>query len=136
VHVKLDLSWAPTEEQALQQAHDAWRFTGARGNALTELRQPEDFDRATAGQRLDDIRRRVFVAHQLSKHVARLQACAAIGVASIDLHNVGPNQAEFIEAFGSKVLPALRGEPVEAGVETLPMPLQHGAAAVTAPQFG
>jgi probable non-F420 flavinoid oxidoreductase len=136
VHVKLDLSWAPTEELAVQQAHDAWRFTGARGNALTELRQPEDFDRATIGQRPEDIRRRVFVSHDLTKHIARLRACAAIGVESIDLHNVGPNQAEFIEVFGSKVLPVLRGQPVDDGVETVPMKLNENAAATPQPQFG
>lgn len=136
VHLKVDLSWAETEDQALQQAHAAWRFNGAGGNAATELRQPEDFDRATAGARPDDIRRHVFVSHELSKHVARLQACAAIGVESMNLHNVGPNQAEFIEAFGTHVLPVLRGEPAGHEVETRPAPLQQDAKATPASQFG
>ena len=39
----------------------------------------------------------------------RIAACAALGFDSIDLHQVGGNQAAFIDAFGERVLPALHG---------------------------
>jgi G6PDH family F420-dependent oxidoreductase len=108
VHLKLNLSWAPTEDQAQQQAHSQWRFNAAGAHANAELRQPEDFDQATRHLTHDDIRQQVFVSADLRAHVEQLRACAALGVESIDLHNVGLNQREFLDAFGAEVLPALR----------------------------
>lgn len=108
VHVKLNVSWAPSDAEAVQQALDQWRFNGAPDSA--EVRQPEEFDAATRHFTHDDIRRQVFVSHELQAHVRHLQACAALGVASIDIHNVGLNQREFLDAFGREVLPALRAQ--------------------------
>ena len=108
VHIKVDLSWAPTEQEALQQAHAHWRFNAAPGDACTELRQPEDFDAATQQVRPEDMRARVFVSSDLQAHIEHLRRHAALGVETIDLHQVGPNQEAFIEAFGRVVLPALR----------------------------
>lgn len=106
VHVKLNISWAPSDAEAVRQAWDQWRFNGAPDTA--EVRQPEGFDAATRRFTHDDIRRQVFVSHELEAHVRHLQACVSLGVASIDLHNVGLNQREFLDAFGREVLPALR----------------------------
>ena len=50
----------------------------------------------------------VFISSDPQAHVAHLQACAALGVESIDLHQVGSDQEGFIDVFGGQVLPALR----------------------------
>jgi coenzyme F420-dependent glucose-6-phosphate dehydrogenase len=112
VHVKVDLSWAPDEQMALQQAYDNWRFLAARGTSNTDLAQPEDFDLATRHLQPDDMRSRVVISHDLDVHIAHLAACINLGVTSIDVHQVGPNQAQFVEAFGNTVLPALRATSV------------------------
>jgi hypothetical protein len=44
----------------------------------------------------------------LDEHVERLVEIGRLGVATIDIHNVGRNQAEFIDAFGRHVLRRLR----------------------------
>jgi hypothetical protein len=41
-------------------------------------------------------------------HIANIQHYVDMGFDEIHLHNVGRNQAEFIEVFGAEVLPALR----------------------------
>jgi coenzyme F420-dependent glucose-6-phosphate dehydrogenase len=108
VHIKVDLSWAPSEQIALQQAYDNWRFLGAPGASNANLAQPEDFDAATRELTPNDMKSHLFISHDLEAHIAHLKACIDLGVASIDLHQVGPNQEQFIEAFGGVVFPALR----------------------------
>jgi coenzyme F420-dependent glucose-6-phosphate dehydrogenase len=109
VHLKVDISWAPTEDEALAQAHAQWRFSAVDAATLAECRQPEAFAQAALTVPPETLRRHVFVSHDLDAHIAHLRAFAALGVASIDIHQVGRDQRGFIEAFGARVLPALRG---------------------------
>jgi hypothetical protein len=51
---------------------------------------------------------RVLISSDLAVHAAHLQHYLDMGFDEVHLHNVGRNQAEFIEAFGSDVLPRLR----------------------------
>jgi coenzyme F420-dependent glucose-6-phosphate dehydrogenase len=108
IYLKVDLSWASREEDALNQAHEQWRFNALGGDVNWELTSPTDFERATRHIRPDDMRDKVFVSSDLDEHADWLRECAALGFESIDLHNVGTNQREFIEAFGQGVLPLLR----------------------------
>jgi G6PDH family F420-dependent oxidoreductase len=107
VYLKVDLSWAPSEAQAQEQAYENWRFNAAPGDANTELRQPEDFDAATRNLSPEAMHSHVFISSDLSAFVEHLQACAALGVEAVDLHQVGFNQEAFIDAFGARVLPSL-----------------------------
>ena len=50
----------------------------------------------------------LFISHELAAHVERLRALAALGFDTIVLHNVGRNQAAFIDAFAERVLPCLQ----------------------------
>jgi coenzyme F420-dependent glucose-6-phosphate dehydrogenase len=114
VHVKVDVCWAPTEAEALAAAHAQWRFNTAPGNANEEARQPEDFDRLTQHVTPEDIRRHAFVSHDLDAHIEHLQRCASVGAETLDIHQVGPDQATFIRQYGERVLPALRRAPPSA----------------------
>lgn len=108
VHVKLDVSWAETDDEALAQAHRHWRFNGLGGGANSDLRQPEDFDQATRGLRPQDMHRHVLVSSDLGRHLDHLDACRRLGVDWVDVHQVGLAQAQFIEAYGRGVLGGLR----------------------------
>lgn len=110
VHVKVDLCWAASEDEALHAAHAQWRFNTAAGDADEEAREPEDFDRLTQHLVPEEIRRHVFVSCDLDAHVEHLRQWASVGADTLDLHQVGGDQAAFIERFGRHVLPALRGE--------------------------
>ena len=43
----------------------------------------------------------------LGEHIAHIQHYLDMGFDEVHLHNVGRNQAEFIEVFGKEVLPHL-----------------------------
>jgi probable non-F420 flavinoid oxidoreductase len=108
VHAKVDLSWAPTEAKALSQAHEQWRAHVVKGAVSPEPRVPEQFEAAARSVAPESMRGVVLVSSDLDQHIHWLQERAALGFDSLDLHNVGRNQSEFIEAFGKHVLPALR----------------------------
>jgi len=108
VYLKADLSWADSEAEALQQAHRHWRFNALGGDVNATLPTPQDFDLATRFVRADDLRSRVWLAHDAARTVDWLAQCSEIGFESIDLHHVGSDQRGFIDTFGESVLPALR----------------------------
>jgi probable non-F420 flavinoid oxidoreductase len=106
--VQVGLNWAPTEAEALAGAHEQWRTNVLGGEVNWELRTPEEFDTATRFVRPEDMRESVWISSDLGWHAARIAELVELGVEEIQLHQVGPNQQAFIEAFGDRVLPALR----------------------------
>lgn len=109
MYLKLDLSWAASEEEALRQAHEQWRSNVLGGDVNWELHSPAQFDRAARFVRPEDMLQHVFVSSDPGRHIEFIRQCARLGFASIDLHDVGTNQHEFIATFGREVLPRLRG---------------------------
>jgi coenzyme F420-dependent glucose-6-phosphate dehydrogenase len=109
IHLKIGLSWAGSAAEALQQAHEQWRFNALSGDVSWELARPVDFEAATRFVRPEDMHESLFISHEPAAHVERLQALVDLGFETIVLHNVGRNQAAFIETFAEQVLPRLRG---------------------------
>ncbi len=108
VHVKVGLSWANGADEALDQAHEQWRFNALGGDVNWELARPEDFEQACRFVRPQDMHQSLFISHDPAAHVERLQAICDLGFQTIVLHNVGRNQSEFIDTFAEHVLPHLR----------------------------
>lgn len=106
--LQVGLCWAPREEDALAMAHDQWRANAIGGEVNWDLRRPSDFDLATRFVRPDDMREIVLISSDLGWFRDRLSALADLGFAEMYLHNVGTNQAAFVDAFGAHVLPAFR----------------------------
>jgi probable non-F420 flavinoid oxidoreductase len=107
-HLKVDVSWAPSEDAALEQAWEQWRFLHAGRKAAEELATPEAFERAAKNVSRQDMRKTVLISADLDQHVEWLRERMALGFETLDLHNVGRNQREFIDAFSRHVVPALR----------------------------
>jgi coenzyme F420-dependent glucose-6-phosphate dehydrogenase len=106
--LQLHLSYAGTDEGARLAAHDQWR-SNAIPPALSEtLSTPDDYDAAAVHVRPEDMDAYVFISSRPSRHLAVIRDRVALGFDEIHLHNVGRNQAEFIEVFGRDVLPNLR----------------------------
>ena len=106
--LKVGLSWAPTEDAALGNAHEQWRSVAFPNDLLTELRTPQEFDGAGRWVRPEDLKANLRISSDLQRHIDWLAKDIALGFEEIVLHNVGRNQEEFIDVFGDKVLPQLR----------------------------
>jgi coenzyme F420-dependent glucose-6-phosphate dehydrogenase len=107
--MQVGLNWAGTEQQAIQGAFEQWRYNVLGGEVNWELRSPRDFETATRFVRMEDMRESVLISADPARHASWLQEYIELGFEELLLHQVGVNQREFVDVFGSKVLPQLRG---------------------------
>jgi len=106
--MQVGLSWARTEERALAEAHDQWRSNALGGEVNWLLPGPAHFDLATRHIRPEDMRESVLISADTERHVDWLREYVELGFGELQLHHVGSGQEAFIDAFGERVLPALR----------------------------
>ena len=108
VHAKIDLSYAPDEEEALRGAHEQWRTNIFGHDVITDTAKVEQFEAMAEYVRPEDMRRSVLVSADLEVYVRHIREVAALGVESVILHNVNRGQERFIEDFGREVIPHAR----------------------------
>ena len=102
------VSWAPTEREADEQAFQQWRQSALDHEQLAELRTPAHFAEAVNSVHPADVAKGIRISADLGQHVEWLAAYEPLGVDTVYVMNAGKNQEQYIEAFGSKVLPQLR----------------------------
>lgn len=101
-------AYADSDGAARRDAHEQWR-TNIFGSAMmATLRTPEEFDQAAAFVRPEDMEGPVRISSDPARHLEWLRGDLALGFEHIYVHNVGRNQAAFIDLFGAEVLPALK----------------------------
>ncbi|KAA2237805.1 TIGR03885 family FMN-dependent LLM class oxidoreductase [Salinarimonas soli] len=109
VLAQLKLAWGPDEAAIREDAFRQWRTNLFEGDVLWEIRTPKQFEQAAAFVRPEDLDRSVRVSSDLGRHAAWIGEYLAVGIDELSLHNVATNQRAFIEAFGERVLPQVRG---------------------------
>jgi coenzyme F420-dependent glucose-6-phosphate dehydrogenase len=104
--LQLHLSWAPTDEEAMANAMTEWPNGGMKF-PKQDIRSPLDFEQMAKLVRPEDFEGRMLITSDTDKHRAQIQRFLDLGFDQIYLHNVGRNQAEWIDVFGRDVLPKL-----------------------------
>ncbi|WP_263119024.1 TIGR03557 family F420-dependent LLM class oxidoreductase [Cellulomonas sp. RIT-PI-Y] len=105
--LQLHLSWAPTHEHALANAMTEWPNGGMKFGK-GDIRSPYDFEQMAKLVRPEDFEGRLLISADPDAHRAEIQRFIDAGFTHVYLHNVGRNQAEWIDVFAREVLPALR----------------------------
>jgi coenzyme F420-dependent glucose-6-phosphate dehydrogenase len=105
--LQIHVSWARTDEEAVDNAVREWP-NGGMPFPKQDVKNPEDFAAMAKLVRPEDFRNRVLMSSDLATHIAHIQHYVDMGFDEVHVHNVGRNQAEFIEVFGREVLPELR----------------------------
>ena len=100
--LQIHISWAPTEEEAIENAMVEWPNGGMAFFPKQDIKNPEDFDGIAKLVRPEDFKNRVLISSDLEAHTKHIQHYVDMGYDEIHLHNVGRNQAEFIEVFGQR----------------------------------
>ena len=104
--LQLHLSWAPTDEEALANALLEWPNGGMKF-AKQDIRSPHDLEQMAKLVRPEDFAGRMLISSDPERHRAEIQKFLDMGFHQVYLHNVGRNQAEWIDVFGRDVLPKL-----------------------------
>ncbi|GAB3699692.1 TIGR03885 family FMN-dependent LLM class oxidoreductase [Spirosoma flavus] len=107
MYLKVQLSYAVTNEAAHQGAYDQWRANIFQNAMLTELRMPEQFDMAGELVNLQEVDKMVHISTDPGQHATWLQQYVDMGFDQLSLHNVNLEQERFIDDFGQHVLPQL-----------------------------
>ena len=105
--LQIHVSWAPTDEEAIDNAVREWP-NGGMPFPKQDIKNPEDFAAMAKMVTPADFKNRVLMTSDLEAHTKHIQHYVDMGFDEVHLHNVGRNQAEFIEAFGREVLPNLK----------------------------
>jgi G6PDH family F420-dependent oxidoreductase len=106
--LQIHISWAPTDEEATENAMVEWPNGGMAFFPKQDIKNPEDFAGIAKLVRPEDFKNRVLISSDLEVHTKHIQHYVDMGFDEVHLHNVGRNQAEFIDVFGREVLPNLR----------------------------
>lgn len=105
--LQLHVSWAETDEEAMQNALTEWP-NGGMNFPKQDIRSPDDFAAMAKLVRAENFKGRVLISSDLEQHRAHLQGFLDLGFDEIYVHNVGRNQEAWIKAYGERVLPGLK----------------------------
>lgn len=104
--LQLHLSWAATDEDALQNALTEWPNGGMKF-PKQDIRSPFDFEQMASLVRAEDFEGRMLISADPDRHRQEIQRFLDLGFDRIYLHNVGRNQQDWIDVFAKDVLPRL-----------------------------
>jgi probable non-F420 flavinoid oxidoreductase len=108
VFIQQHVSYAADDDRALDIAFDQWRSNVFGASLAWDLERVEQFDEAAEHVRPETMHDHVCISSDPARHVAWIHELLELGADGVYLHHVGQEQQEFIEVFGSKVLPELR----------------------------
>ena len=104
--LQLHLSWAETDEQAMQNAMTEWPNGGMKF-PKQDIKSPHDFAAMAKLVRPEDFKGRMLISSDPEAHRKEIQKFLDMGFDQVYLHNVGRNQDEGIAVFAREVLPGL-----------------------------
>jgi probable non-F420 flavinoid oxidoreductase len=105
IFLKVQLSYAETEEEALHGAWEQWRTNIFHSTVLGDLWQVEQFDELGKFVQPEELRQMVRISSDIKQHIEWIRQDMQLGFERIILHNVNKQQELFIKVFGEKVLP-------------------------------
>lgn len=108
VYLKVQLSYAGSEDAALQGAYDQWRTNIFSGSVLGDLWSVEHFDALGELVRPQEMYKMVRISADVQQHIDWIKKDMELDFDRIILHNVNREQENFIDVFGEKVLPHLK----------------------------
>jgi G6PDH family F420-dependent oxidoreductase len=105
--IQIKVSFAKTEQEAVDAAMKEWP-NGGMSFPKGDIRNPEDFEAMAKLVRPENYKNRVLMTPDLDQHIKLIQHWIDLGFNEIYIHNVARTQAEFIDAYGKDVIPALK----------------------------
>ena len=102
---QLTVCWDRDEKRARATAHRMWPTAAIPGEAGQELPNPAHYEQLAKIVTEDMIAEQIVCGPDIDRHVKAIQEYVDAGFDHVYVHQIGPNQAEFIDAFGRDVLP-------------------------------
>ena len=111
---QVTVCWAASEASARKTALEWWPTAAIPGDNSTELPLPSSFEALVALVTEDAIAVKVACGPDPEVHVKAIQPYVDAGFDHVYIHQVGPDQAGFIDFAERELLPRLRGKRVRS----------------------
>jgi coenzyme F420-dependent glucose-6-phosphate dehydrogenase len=104
---QVKVCYAASEDDAKATALEWWPNGVLQGGPNTELPRPRDFEAATATATAEAIGDVIVCGPDPARHLAAIRAFLAAGYDEVYVHQVGPDQASFLDFYRLEILPEL-----------------------------
>jgi coenzyme F420-dependent glucose-6-phosphate dehydrogenase len=102
---QLTVCWARDEAAARKTAHRFWPTAAIPGEAGQELPNPAHFEQIAKIVTEDMVAEQIVCGPDIDRHVAAIQEYADAGYDHVYVHQIGPDQEGFLDAYARDVLP-------------------------------
>lgn len=102
------VSYAPTVEEGVEQAHRIWATSRVPGELSQVLTSPRHFEQASKLVTPEQTAKAVTCGPKAADHVAAFRPYVEAGFDEIYVANMGPHSVDMMKLYGSEVLPELR----------------------------
>jgi G6PDH family F420-dependent oxidoreductase len=104
---QLTVCYAEDEDEAVETAHEWWPNSLLPGQLATELEIPKFFEQACELVEQEDVRESesLVTDPDPETHVENLREFVDAGYDHVYVHQVGPNQEQFLEFYEDEILP-------------------------------
>jgi G6PDH family F420-dependent oxidoreductase len=100
---QITVCWAASEDEAKKTAFEVWPNVLVEGSASQELPLPSDFEQLVESRSPDDLDGVLPLGPDPDVYVSALKEYVDAGYTHVYFHQIGPDQAGFVE-FASKHL--------------------------------
>jgi G6PDH family F420-dependent oxidoreductase len=102
---QMTVCWGRDERAARKLALEMWPTAAIPGESGQELPNPKHFEQLAEMVTEDKIAEQVVCGPDIDRHVAKIQEYVDAGYDHVYIHQVGPDQEGFLEAYARDVLP-------------------------------
>jgi G6PDH family F420-dependent oxidoreductase len=102
---ELTVCWAASEAEAKKVARKVWPITAVAGPLHWELPLPSHFEAAVADVDEETVANEIVCGPDPDKHLEKIHEYAKAGYDHVCIHQVGPDQAGFMDFCAREILP-------------------------------
>ncbi len=104
---QVTVCWAADEAEARKTAFRIWPNAAVTGELAQELPTPAHFEQASQMVTEDQVAEAVICGPEAQRYLDKIEEFVAAGFDHVYIHQVGPDQAGFIDFYGREIRPAL-----------------------------
>ena len=115
VYSQMTLCWGDDRDKAVEEAHRRWRNSVVAGQLSQDLPTPTHFDQAASIVTPEMVAEAVPCGPDTEAIIKQANERIEAGVDHLYFHQIGDDQAAFLEAWRSEIQPALEGATTNKG---------------------
>ncbi len=113
-YAQVTVCWAETERDARRTAHRWWPTAAISGEATQELPSPVHFEQLAEMVTEDMVAERIPCGPDPAIHLDKIESYLAAGFDHVYIHQIGPDQAGFLDFAEHELIPRLSASAVSA----------------------